>query len=115
MHHTAAPVERPDVELAGFAKVHLEPGESKRVAMVLDVSRIGSKIYYSAWLTRPQHKAFSYYSVAEHAWVGEKGTYEIHVGASSTQIPLCKPHLLHKTFRWVGLHAPKEFTKYTVG
>lgn len=38
VHALSSRVERPDVELKGFAKVLLEPGESKRLEVKLDVS-----------------------------------------------------------------------------
>lgn len=47
--------------------------------------------------------------------MGEKGTYEIQVGGSSTQVALSKPYFVRSTFRWVGLQSPKEFTKHTSG
>ena len=38
VHQVAAPVQRPEIELAGFAKVTLQPGESKQIELILDVS-----------------------------------------------------------------------------
>lgn len=61
-------VFRPEQELKGFAKVFLEPGESKTVAIPLD------------------DKAFRYYNVRTHRWETESGSYEIRVGASSRDI-----------------------------
>ena len=40
VHHPASLVEKADVELAGFAKVHLQPGEAKTVSIPVDVSGI---------------------------------------------------------------------------
>lgn len=38
VHEARPSVEKPDIELGGFGKVHLEPGESKQVSVELDVS-----------------------------------------------------------------------------
>lgn len=37
LHDTQSRVERPEVELKGFAKVFLEPGEAKRTTITMDV------------------------------------------------------------------------------
>lgn len=37
VHQYAPKVSRPDIELAGFVKADLQPGESKRVSVQLDV------------------------------------------------------------------------------
>ena len=63
-------VDRPVKELKGFAKVSLEPGESKTVEMKLTP------------------RSFQYYDVDAKDWVAEPGTYEIRVGASSRDIKL---------------------------
>jgi beta-glucosidase len=63
-------VPRPPKELKGFAKVVLQPGESKRVEVVL----------------RPS--ALAFYDVASKKWKAEAGSYEIQVGCSSRDIRL---------------------------
>lgn len=63
-------IPRPVKELKGFAKVNLQPGESKIVAVKLD------------------RRAFSYYDVQKHSWVAPSGDYAILVGASSADIRL---------------------------
>lgn len=40
VHSLNSRVERPDVELKGFGKVSLEPGQSKRITVNLDVSQL---------------------------------------------------------------------------
>ena len=57
-------------ELKGFAKVHLEPGESRRVTIPLD------------------DKAFRYFNVKTHRWEVEGGNYQLFVGASCRDIRL---------------------------
>jgi len=63
-----APVPRPMKELKGFSKVFLNPGESKKVRLLLS------------------EKDFSYWDVAVHAWHAEPGEFNILVGAASNDI-----------------------------
>ena len=67
-----APCEapRPVRELKGFAKVSLEPGESKTVEMVLD------------------SRSFSYWEEQIGDWYAAPGVYTICVGHSSRDLPL---------------------------
>jgi len=65
-----ATVYRPEQELRGFARVTLEPGESKPVTIEL-----GSR-------------AFAYWHPALRRWTVEGGTFGIRVGASSRDIRL---------------------------
>jgi beta-glucosidase len=66
----SAPVKRPERELKGFAKVHLEPGESKQVVFSLD------------------RRSFSYWDIDTHAWRVAPGRFVIRVGDSSEDTPL---------------------------
>jgi beta-glucosidase len=68
--HVAASVARPERELAGFTKVHLNPGQSRQVSIPVD----------------PQAMAF--WSARDHRWVLEGGSYVIAVGASSRDLRL---------------------------
>ena len=63
-----AKVSRPVHELKGFAKVALEPGESKNVTIALD------------------DRAFAYWSERFDDWHVEGGTYTVEVGVSSRDI-----------------------------
>ncbi len=89
-----AEVLRPAQELKGFAKVQLQPGESKTVTIPLD------------------DKAFRYWNTKTDSWEVEGGSYELRVGASSADIrltavvevagtgapnPYAGKHLLHYT------------------
>jgi len=65
-----ASVPRPVKELKGFAKVHLRPGETKRVTVSLD------------------GRAFSFYDVEKNNWKAEPGKFSILVGSSSEKIEL---------------------------
>ena len=59
---------RPVQELKGFARVHLEPGESATVEMTLD------------------ERAFAFYDPEAAGWVVEPGDFEIRVGRSSREL-----------------------------
>ena len=61
-------VQRPVKELAGFAKVALDPGESREVVIGLDRS------------------AFAFWHPGEHGWRVEPGEFEILVGSSAAAI-----------------------------
>lgn len=65
-----ATVRRAPRELAGFAKVRLGPGESDRVGVVLD------------------ERAFAFWHPAERRWLVEPGSFTVHVGWSSRDLPL---------------------------
>jgi beta-glucosidase len=68
VHDQAAGLMRPDKELKGFAKVVLEPGETKSVAIKLGF------------------RAFAYYHPAYEQWVTEDGAFDILIGASAADI-----------------------------
>lgn len=67
--HVAAGDEAPR-QLKGFRKIMLAPGESREVTVPLDA------------------RAFSYWSVKDHDWRIEPGTYSIMAGSSSQDVPL---------------------------
>jgi beta-glucosidase len=62
--------DEPPLQLKQFEKVWVSPGESGDVALTLD------------------ERAFSYWSVQDHAWKVQPGTYVIRVGSSSADLPL---------------------------
>ena len=70
VHDVAARLSRPVKELKGFAKVALQPGETRTVTLELDA------------------RAFAYYDPAYQRWVTESGTFEILVGRSAADICL---------------------------
>jgi beta-glucosidase len=69
-----ASAEDPPRRLAGWAKVELEPGESREVSVALDPSAT----------SRP----LSYWNVNTNGWEIASGDYELYVGASSRDIRL---------------------------
>ncbi len=62
--------DRPEIELKGFEKAGLAPGEEAELVMNLD------------------DRSFAYYSAEKGRWLTVAGTYEIHIGASSEDIRL---------------------------
>ena len=65
-----ARIFRPAQELKGFARVHLDAGESRTVTIPLD------------------DKAFRYWNDPAARWAVEGGSYQVRVGASSADIRL---------------------------
>lgn len=65
-----ASVPRPPKELKGFAKVSLQPGESRAVTLPLDA------------------RSFAFYDVGKKQWRAEEGAFQVLVGESSDNIAL---------------------------
>ncbi len=63
-----AELVRPNKELKGFAKVSLEPGETKTVEIALDF------------------RAFAFYHPKHKQWITEDGKFDLLIGASSADI-----------------------------
>ena len=59
---------RPEKELKGFAKVALQPGETKTVSITLDF------------------RAFAYYHPAYKQWITEDGDFDILIASSAADI-----------------------------
>jgi beta-glucosidase len=68
VHDVQSTLPRPAKELAGFAKVRLEPGQTARVDVALG------------------RRSFAVWDVAASDWLVEAGEYGILVGASSTDL-----------------------------
>ncbi len=66
----SAPLTRPERELKGFEKVHLEPGETRQIIFRLD------------------RRAFSYWDPTTRDWAVAPGRFVIRVGDSSENTPL---------------------------
>lgn len=62
--------DEPPRQLVGFVKVILRPGQSREVTIPLN------------------RRAFSYWSVKDHAWRVQPGSYSMMVGSSSEDLPL---------------------------
>ena len=63
-------VPRPKKELKGFAKLMLQPGESRQVVLPLEA------------------RSFAYFDVAGKRWRADPGTYRVLIGESTEQIAL---------------------------
>lgn len=87
---------RPARELKGFAKVFLEPGESRTVTIPLD------------------DKAFRYFNVKTNAWEVEGGEYSVQVGASVQDIRLTASLTVEGTGAPLP-YDPKELPSYFSG
>jgi beta-glucosidase len=71
-------VIRPQKELKGFAKVELNPGETKSVSMKIDKSSL------------------SFYDEKAKSFITEPGEFEVLIGSSSSDIKLKKTFTLNK-------------------
>lgn len=68
VHDREAGLVRPEKELKGFAKVALQPGETRPVAIKLDF------------------RAFAYYHPEYGRWITEDGDFDILIASSATHI-----------------------------
>ena len=68
VHDQQAALVRPEKELKGFAKVELQPGETKTVSIKLDF------------------RAFAYYHPEYNQWISEDGDFDILIAASAADI-----------------------------
>ena len=70
LQHLGSAVERPKLELKGFARVHIEPGADKNVVLNL----------------KPRDLA--YWDTVQHGWRIEKEQIRILAGGSSAELPV---------------------------
>jgi beta-glucosidase len=68
VHDRASGLVRPKKELKGFAKVALQPGETRSVAIELDF------------------RAFAYYHPQYRQWITEDGDFDILIASSAADI-----------------------------
>jgi len=76
VHDPAPKIDKAVRELKGFAKVDLEPGQTKTVQMTLS------------------GRSLAYCDVPHKEWKADEGTYELQIGASSRDIRLTVPLVL---------------------
>ena len=81
VHDRKAKLVRPPKELKGFAKVELQPGETKMVSVKLDF------------------RAFAYYHLSYGQWITEDGEFDILIGASSADIRFTETVTLKSTVK----------------
>jgi beta-glucosidase len=67
---------RPLKELKGFSKVYLDPGETKRISIILD------------------RRSFSYWDMPGNSWRVDPGLFVIYAGDSSANTPLQQGFIL---------------------
>ncbi len=79
VHDQKSELVRPPKELKGFAKVELQPGETKTVSISLDF------------------RSFAYYHPAYSQWITEDGAFDILIGASSADIRCTRTVTLQST------------------
>ncbi len=79
VHDHKSSLVRPPKELKGFAKVELQPGETKTVTLALDF------------------RAFAFYHPAYQQWIAEDGEFEILIGASAADIRCTQTVTLQST------------------
>jgi beta-glucosidase len=79
VHDHKSGLVRPSKELKGFAKVELQPGETKTVTLALDF------------------RAFAYYHPAYKQWITEDGEFDILIGASVNDIRCAQTVTLQST------------------
>ncbi len=79
VHDQKAGLVRPPKELKGFAKLALQPGETRTVTLALDF------------------RAFAYYHPSYQQWITENGEFDLLVGASSADIRCVQTVTLQST------------------
>jgi beta-glucosidase len=79
VHERKSGLIRPDKELKGFAKVELQPGETKSVSIQLDFH------------------SFAYYHPKYKQWITEDGEFDLLIGTSSADIRCRLPVTLEST------------------
>ena len=79
VHDRKSGLPRPPKELKGFAKVELQPGQTKTVTIPLDF------------------RSFAYYHPAYKQWITEDGEFDILIGASASEIRFSETVTLQTT------------------
>ncbi len=85
VHDQKSQLVRPPKELKGFAKVELQPGETKTVAVKLDF------------------RAFAYFHPGYRQWITEDGQFDLLIGASSADIRCTETVTLQSTLQLPSL------------
>jgi len=81
VHDKLSNLVRPEKELKGFAKVELQPSETRRVSIHLDF------------------RAFAFYHPGYGQWITESGEFDLLVGSSSAEIHIVEKIILESTLK----------------
>jgi beta-glucosidase len=81
VHDRKSTLVRPAKELKAFAKIDLQPGETRTVTMQLDF------------------RAFAFYHPAYQRWIAEDGEFDILIGSSSADIHCTETVTLQSTLK----------------
>lgn len=81
-----AEAAEPSKRLVGFEKIELQPGESKRVSVVIDCAASNHPLSYFKPIDDTNLEQW-----ADGDWVTPSGSFVVHVGTSSAQTPLERP------------------------
>ena len=81
VHDRQSGLVRPEKELKGFAKVELQPGETRTVSIDLGF------------------RSFAYYHPAYRQWITEDGEFDLLVGASAEDVRFSLPVTLQSTLK----------------
>src|SRR5258706_6755234 len=90
VHDHESGLVRPPKELKGFAKVDLQPGETKTVTIPLDF------------------RAFAYYHPGHSQWITEDGQFDLLIGASATDMRCTQTVTLQSTLDLPSLLNPES-------
>ncbi|KAI9047630.1 hypothetical protein LZ554_008343 [Drepanopeziza brunnea f. sp. 'monogermtubi'] len=83
IHDPKSSIPRPEKELQAFAKVWLQPGETKDVLLSLDKYSVG------------------YWDTDAGEWIAEEGIFEVLIGASSADIRERTSFAVKTSFSWI--------------
>jgi beta-glucosidase len=97
VHDHKSRLARPPKELKGFAKVELEPGQTKTVTVELDF------------------RAFAYYHPGYQRWITEDGKFDILVGAAANDIRCTQTVTLQSTLDLPSLLNPDSTLRDWIG
>jgi beta-glucosidase len=81
LHDRKSSLRRPPKELKGFAKVDLQPGETKTVAIPLDF------------------RSFAFYHPGFKQWITEDGEFDILIGASASDVRFIRTVTLRSSLK----------------
>ncbi len=97
VHDCQSRLVRPHKELKGFAKVDLQPGETKTVTVQLNF------------------RAFAFYHPGYRQWITESGEFDILIGASSADIRCTATVTLHSTLALPSLLSSRSTIREWLG